>query len=100
MIYDTTRKAYALLTLPDLFVTYSIEVRFVPQAFPLRVTHQLTNRLDSFLQPSAEASPYATIHGPGSLLRRQQIGLSAQDDAALVQATPALARKPVGAQPI
>jgi len=94
------RKSHALLTIPAQHLTHSIEVRFVPQAFPMRATHPLTCSLDGFLQPSVGANPYSNIHGPGSLLRRQQIGLDAQGEAALVKATPALARTPAEVQPV
>jgi hypothetical protein len=62
--YDPTRKAYALLT-------YSVEVRFVSQAFPLRVTDYLSNQLNTFLRPTVEDELYSNIHGPANVLRHR-----------------------------
>ena len=97
--YDTTKKAYALLTIPNLYVTYSIEVRFVAQAFPLRVTNYLSNQLNTFLRPTVEDKLYSSIHGPAGLLRRHPIG-GRDDDGALISMTPATVRAPSARVPI
>ena len=65
--YDPSKKAYAMLTIPNLYLRHSVEVRHVPMTFPLRVTNYLDARLDSFLMPHDEA-PYNRLHGPTNLL--------------------------------
>jgi hypothetical protein len=95
MRYDRLKKAYALLTIPNLYVTYCVEVRFVAQAYPLRVTNYLSNQLDTFLRPSVEDELYSSIHGPANMLRRKPIGARGLDSSDLVQTTPALVRAPV-----
>jgi hypothetical protein len=80
-----------LLTLPDLTLTYSVEVKFVTGSFPLRVTNHLSNQLDAFLRPSEEES-YSKVHGPTNILRRQRLAGTPVDGHALVRPTPAIAR--------
>ena len=89
--YDTTKKAYALLTIPNLYLTHSVEVRFVAQAFPLRVTNFLSNQLNTFLRPTVEDELYSKIHGPSNILRRHQLA-GRDDDEALIDMTPATVR--------
>ena len=93
--YVSQRKAFALLTIPDLLVTWSVEVRFVPQAFPLRVTNHLSNQLDTFLRPSIEDQLYSSIHGPANMLRRRDVGARGGLSESLVQDAPTLVRAPV-----
>jgi hypothetical protein len=97
LLYDRTKKAYALLTLPNLYLTWSIEVRFVTGAFPLRVTDYLANQLDTFLRPSVEDDMYRNIHGPGNVLRRHRLENMAPDRTMVVEQTPTIARGPVTA---
>ena len=93
--YDSSKKAYKLLTIPNLYVTHSIEVRFVPQAFPLRVTNHLSNHLDKFLSPNADNQLYSSIHGPDNMLRRQQVGPGHAVADPSVAAVPVAVRVPV-----
>ena len=92
--YDTTKKAYALLTIPNLYLTYSIEVRHIPMTFPLRATNYLSNQLDSFMMPSVEDSLFSNIHGPGNIVRRRRIAPNGGHHTE-VQSTPAQMRAPV-----
>jgi hypothetical protein len=94
--YEPDRKAFALLTLPNLYLKYSIEVRFLTGTFPLRVTDYLTNQMDTFLRPTAEDDIYSSIHGPGNVLRRHRLAAPAMDPSALIRPTPVLARLPSG----
>jgi hypothetical protein len=96
--YDTNRKAYALLTIPDLALTHSVEARFVPLCFPLRNTNKLSTQLDAFLHPTAEADLYSNIHGPGNVLRRHAAGQTplAAHQAAIAQPAPILVQAPPG----
>ena len=98
LYYDRSRKAYALLTIPNLHLVHSIEVKHITTVFPMRVTNELSNRLDAFLRPTLDDGQYARVHGPGGLLRRMQPA-GAADHAALAQATPALLRQPVAGAP-
>jgi hypothetical protein len=95
MCYFPEKKAYALLTLPNLYLTFTVEVRFVTGTFPLRVTDHLANQLDTFLRPSVEDELYSSIHGPSNVLRRQRLAGGALDHSALVQPTPVITRQPV-----
>jgi hypothetical protein len=95
LYYDRTKKAYVLLTIPNLYVTYSIEVRFVTQAFPLRVTNYLSNQLDTFLHPTDTEDAYAQVHGPGNVLRRNRLAGPSLDPTLLVENAPTLVRQPV-----
>lgn len=95
LCYVRERKAYALLTIPNLYLTFSIEVRFVSQAFPLRVTDYLSNQLDTFLRPTVEDQLYASVHGPANVLRRSTPSGGVSDDSALVRTNPITAREPV-----
>ena len=52
--YNPLRKEYALLTVPNLHLTHSVEVAVVAMCFPLRVTDHLTNQLATFLRPTVE----------------------------------------------
>jgi hypothetical protein len=92
--YDPSKKAYALLTLPGLHLTYSVEVRFVSQAFPLRVTNYLSNQLNTFLRPSGDDHLYSSVHGPANLMRSRPIASGYGEDSAINRA-PILARTPV-----
>ena len=98
--YDTNKKSYALLTIPDLALTHSIEAHFVPLCFPLRNTNKLSTQLDAFLGPTAEADSYSNIHGPGNMLRRHAAGQQAVPLAAnpsvIVQPTPIEVQVPPG----
>jgi hypothetical protein len=95
LIYVPAKKAYAMLTIPNLYLTYSIEIRSVTGTFPLRVTDYLTNQLDTFLRPSVEDDLYSSIHGPSNVLRRQPMTGQALDPSTLIQQTPVVARQPV-----
>ena len=50
-VYDRSRKSYAVLTIPNLYVRYTLEVKFVRGAFPLRVTNHLVNHAAQHLPP-------------------------------------------------
>ena len=84
LIYEPTRKAYALLTLPELTLTYSVEVRFVEGAFPLRSSNSLTRELDGFLRPTAEDIQLERLHGPANMMRRRY-GQELPDDSTVVE---------------
>lgn len=92
--YDPSKKAYALLTIPNLYLTYSVEVRFVSQAFPLRVTNHLSNQLSTFLRPSTEDNLYSSIHGPARMMRHHPITSGYGEDSA-IRLAPVLVRTPV-----
>jgi hypothetical protein len=93
--YVPARKAYALFTIPNLYLVYSIEIRCITSAFPLRVTDYLSNQLDTFLRPTVEDQLYSNIHGPSNVLRRQRLAGPAIDPSTLVQSTPVITRHPV-----
>ena len=88
------KKAYALLTIPNLYLVYSIEVRFVTQSFPLRVTNHLMNQLDTFLRPTIEDTLYASIHGPGNVMQRRRLANSAVDPTTIVTHAPIQVHQP------
>lgn len=77
LIYDRSKKAWALLTIPGLSLTYSVEVRFVPMAFPLRATDHLSSQIYNFLRPRPRTTStrvftgQSMLSGAGSLPRRQ-----------------------------
>ena len=96
--YVPEKKAYALLTIPNLYLTYSIEVRFVTQSFPLRVTDHLANQLDTFLRPTIEDTLYANVHGPGNILQPRRLASQPIDSTTLVSTTPTQVRQPLPAQ--
>ena len=86
--YDPLKKAYALFTLPNLYLTHSVEIAVVAMCFPLRVTDHLTNQLDTFLRPTVEDKLYAHIHGPGNMLRRKPLTSPPIDASTLVERAP------------
>jgi hypothetical protein len=94
LCYVTTRKSYALLTLPDLSLTYTVQARFVPGSFPLRATDHLANQLNTFLRPSVEDDIYSSVHGPANVLRRRRLAGETMDRSALVVPVPVLVRAP------
>ena len=99
--YVPERKAYALLTIPNLYLVWSIEVRFVPGCFPLRVTDHLMNQIDTFLRPTVEDTMYASVHGPGNIMRRRRLASPAAEPNSLVASTPVEVLQPNGTrQPI
>jgi hypothetical protein len=81
--YDSTRKAFAILSLPGLKLSWSLELHFVPTSFPLRTNSPMAQQLDALMQPTPEDRTYATIHGPGNLLRRRS--LAGTGDRALIR---------------
>ena len=89
------RKAYALLTIPGLHLTWTVEARFVTGAFPLRATDYLATQLNTFLRPSVEDERYSNIHGPANVLRRSRLAARPLDTSTLVSPTPVLVRQPV-----
>jgi hypothetical protein len=93
--YDPLRKSYAMLTVPNLYLTHSVEVTVIAMCFPLRVTDHLTNQLDTFLRPSVEDNLYAHIHGPGNMLRRRPLASPAIDSTTLVDRAPVQVRAPL-----
>ena len=96
--YVPEKKAYALLTIPNLYLTYSIEVRFVTQSFPLRVTDHLANQLDTFLRPTVEDTLYANVHGPGNILQSRRLANHPADSTTLISTTPTQVRQPLPSQ--
>ena len=88
------KKAYALLTVPNLYLIYSIEVRFVTQSFPLRVTNHLMNQLDTFLRPTIEDTLYASVHGPGNIMQRRRLASPAVDPTTMVANAPVQVHQP------
>jgi hypothetical protein len=73
LCYVSERKSFALLTLPDLHLTYSVEVKFVPDTFPLRALDPPSMRLSDALTPRAEAA-LRIIHGPNGIMANQALG--------------------------
>ncbi len=71
--YQPDKKAYAVLSLPDMALSYSLELRFVPNSFPLRSTSPMARQLDALVQPTGDELTYASIHGPGNMLLRQLV---------------------------
>ena len=94
LLYDRMLKSYTVLTIPNLYVRHTIEVRFVAGAYPLRVTNHLSNQLNTFLRPTVEDELYANVHGPANILRRPPKQRSDVADA-LVQSAPVLVSRPV-----
>jgi hypothetical protein len=88
-MYVRSRKAYAVLTILNLYLEYIIEVRWVTGAYPLRATNYLTNQLDTFLRATTEDELYQTI------LRRARLDGVAQDRAMFVESAPTTVRTPV-----
>jgi hypothetical protein len=89
------RKAYAVLTVPNLYLEYTIELRFVNMAFLLRKTYYLSNQLDTFLRLTSEDDLYQTIHGPANLFRRNRLDGAVSDRAIFVEQAPTAVRTPV-----
>ena len=71
--YVPSRKAFLLLTLPNLYQTFSIEIRAVSGCFPLRVTNHLSNSMVKFLQPADSEEDHASIAGPGNILQQTRV---------------------------
>jgi hypothetical protein len=96
--YDPSRKAYAMLTIPGMHLTYSIEVHHVPMCFPLRPTDQLATKIDSFLRPTVDENMYAHVHGPNNMLRslRTAPSVASEPPSSLVRPTPVEVRVPTG----
>lgn len=94
LLYIRKRKAYAVLTIPNLYLEYTIELRFVTMAFPLRATNYLSNQLDTFLRPTTEDELYKNIHGPGSVLRRSRLDGPVPDRAMFVEPAPTVVCAP------
>jgi hypothetical protein len=94
LLYDKSRKAYALLTIPNLYLTWSVQVRHLTSVFPLRVTNHLTNEIDTFMRPTLEDDTYASLHGPANLLRRHRASVASIDPTTIVQPTPVLVHDP------
>ena len=92
--YVKSRKSFALLTIPNLYLTFSVEVRFVSQVFPLRVTNVLSSQISAFLRPAPDSKSYSAVHGPGGLLNRTAVG-AGDIDYGLVEPTPVLTRPQV-----
>ena len=86
--YDSTKKAYAVLSIPGLKLSWSIELRFVCTSFPLRATSPMSQQLDALMQPTPDDLTYQNIHGPGNLLRRR--GLVGAGDRTLIRENAAL----------
>ena len=99
MRYDRTRKSFILLSVPNLYLKYSVEVKFVAMVFPLRVTNMLSRQLDTFLRPTAEDEVYADIHGPANILRRTHGAIPNTDQGALAQEAPVEVRPSRGYHP-
>jgi hypothetical protein len=95
-----TRKAYAVLTIPNLYLEYTIELRFVTMAFPLRITNYLSNQLDTFLRLTTEDVLYQTIHGPGNVLRRNRLDGPVPDRAIFVEPAMTAVRIPAASVPL
>ena len=89
--YVPAKKAYSFLTLPNLYLGSSIELRFVKTVFPLRVTNYLNGNMCRFTGGSAEDEVYSAIRGPGDLLRPPSD--LTPDTSAIVQQTPVLERQ-------
>ena len=93
--WASERKAYALYTIPNLKVKYSIQVVHIPGVFPLRVTNYLDNKLYRFLQP--EGSEFDRLSGPAAMLRRHAAQAPDQGAHSLLDGTPTQVRPEVAA---
>jgi hypothetical protein len=93
--YDSDMKSFMLLSLPELHLTDSVEVRHVGMTFPLRATHYRTSQLDEFMRPAEDQGVYDNMHGPGNILRRHRLAPRPDSTTALVQPTPVLVRTPI-----
>ena len=89
--WDTTRKAYALYTIPNLKVKYSVQVAHISGVFPLRVTNHLNKQIYKFLQP--EGSDFERLSGPAEMLRRHAAQVPAQGERMLIEGTPTQVRQ-------
>jgi hypothetical protein len=94
LLYVRARKVYAVLTVPNLYLEYTIELRFANMAFPLRATNYLSNQVDTFLRLTSEDELYQTIHGPGNLLRRNRLDGAVHDRAMFVEQVQTTVRTP------
>ena len=92
--YDPNKKSYAMLTIPGLHLTHSVEARHVPMCYPLRTTDHLANQLDTFLRPTVEDNLYSQVHGPANMLRRHRLAAPAVDSTTLVHTAPVEVRTP------
>jgi hypothetical protein len=93
LYYEDAKKAYKLLTIPNLYLTYSVEVRHISMTFPLRITNYLSSQLDRFTMPSVKDDIYSHIHGPGNILRSRRVA-PAGLHTSLVESTPVQVRVP------
>jgi len=92
LYYNPSKKAYALLTVPNLYLLHSVEVRFVTTCYPLRVTNHFSNKMDAFMRPSDEDEAYSSVHGPRNIMRK--VKPQETVDSGLVIPTPVLLATP------
>ena len=97
LCYVTAKKSYALLTLPDLTLTFSVECKMIKGTFPLRARDTPTNQLASFMRSPTDAERHVDLHGPGDVLRRRGPHAGISDSPSLHQ-TPVAVRLPAPAQ--
>ena len=93
--YDSDKKAWSLLTLPNYRHFYCIDVRHITGVFPLRVTNHLNKQMYNFMNSNGEDDVFRRLGGPGNIMRRQQVITPQADSRALVERTPTEVRQPV-----
>ena len=92
--YDTNKKSWAMLTLPDLILTYAVDFRHVPNVFPLRVSNNLATKLYKFLAPAHEEDGCGPLSGPDNIVRRQQRAYTPSNDESKLVPIPVEAQQP------
>ena len=97
--WERKKKAWAVLTLPNRKLVYSVDCRHIADVFPLLVTNVLQSKLYRFLQP--DGSDYDRISGPAAILRRRHTQVPDESQKTLIESTPVQMRQPVlaGEQP-
>ena len=96
LYYDRSKKAYALLTIPDRKRIHRVDVRHYPMTFPLRVTNHLSRQMYRSFDTSAQECDFEIIHGPGNVLQRSRIGGDAPARDAVLHDTPVEVRNASG----
>lgn len=91
--YEPSKKAHVLLTIPNLYITYSVEVTLVRESFPLRVTNHLSSQIETFMRPTLEDLQFAAIRGPGGVMTQYRAVAEKAGTPDLVVPTPALGRR-------
>ena len=78
LMYEPSKKSYAMLTYPDLELVYSVEVRHCPLTFPLRNASAVDDALQSLDVPDS-ADIARALSGPHRLSQHAPLGPSDSD---------------------